>query len=79
MSLIFFFTGYKNKHANAHFRSTTVEVRGYKSADSPKGVTFVRNMFSGYQLLEDAIFVGNSPNEGVGSVVKVQNAWELKH
>ena len=65
------FSGYKNRHANAHFRSTTIEIYGYKSSDSPKGVTFVRNMKSGYQLLKGATFIGNSPNKGAGGKVKV--------
>ena len=68
---IHYVIGYKNKHANAHFRSTTVEVHGYKGADSLNGVMFIRNMHNGYQLFQDAIIVGNSPNKGVGGKLKV--------
>ncbi len=64
-------TAYKNRLTNAHIRSTTVEVRGFRGADSLHGITFLRNMLDGYQLLEDAVIVGQSPNKGAAKRVKV--------
>jgi hypothetical protein len=65
------FTGYKNSHTNTHLRSTTIQAKGFRLADSPIGVLFVRNMFHGYQLLEDAYIVGDTDNMGAGNEVKV--------
>jgi hypothetical protein len=65
------FTGYKNSHTNTHLRSTTIQAKGFRLADSPIGVLFVRNMFHGYQLLEDAYIVGDTDNMGAGDYMKV--------
>lgn len=67
------FTGYKNKHANVHMRATTVEMHGFKLAESPVGVLFLRNMIDGYQLLQDTLILGQTPNKGSGGKIKIRN------
>ena len=45
-------------------RATTSVMKNFKLADSLVGAKFTRNMLDGYQLLQDAVIIGESPNVG---------------
>ena len=53
-------------------RATTSQLENFKLADAAVGIEFIRNMLDGYQLLKDSVIVGETPNFGKPSDIKVQ-------
>ena len=52
-------------------RSSAARLLKFRLAESQVGIEFVRNQINGYQLFEDAVIIGETPNLGKPDTIKV--------